>query len=334
MKMNILKRIGGTLMLPVIVFVIMMILCYSNGKMYFGTWMMWKTLIVDIAVSVTCALGIGLQFKSGRFDFSGGAIMLVAGILAGNIARDNGNNVVIMVVLAMVICIILSLLVAVLYVYGRLPIIIATIGMAMLYEAVTCLLYGGSGVNLVPNMSLRIFATFPYVLIPLILAIAIYGFYSYFTTTGKQAVLLANNQQSAVNIGINENKNVIISYLFSGILFGLATIIWVTKDIHKASFSSLSTVGELFTNILPVFIGLMLVNFCGDTIGTIMGSITLCLLNYGLKAVFSNETGAAIATVVTGIFILVLNVVSAQGMNWINMLKKAFHRREPADSQG
>jgi len=325
--MNILKRIGGTLMLPVLVFVVMLILCYSNGKMYFGTWMMWKTLIVDIAVSVTCALGIGLQFKNGRFDFSGGAIMLVAGILAGNIARDAGNNILIMVVLAMVICIVLSLAVAFLYVYGRLPIIIATIGMAMLYEAITCLMYGGAGVNLVPNMTLRFFATFPGVLIPLILAIAIYAFYSYFTTTGKQGMLLANNQQSAVNIGINENKNVIISYLFSGILFGLATIIWLTKDIHKASFSSLSTVGELFTNILPVFIGLMLMNFCGDTIGTIMGSITLCLLNYGLKAVFSNETGAAIATVVTGIFILVLNVISAQGMNWINMLKKAFHRR-------
>ena len=95
--MNILKRIGGTLMLPAAVFVVMMILCYSHGKMYFGTWMMWKTLIVDIAVSVTCALGIGLQFKCGRFDFSGGAIMLVAGILAGNIARDNGNNVVLMI---------------------------------------------------------------------------------------------------------------------------------------------------------------------------------------------------------------------------------------------
>ena len=319
--MNILKRIGGTLMLPAAVFVVMMILCYSHGKMYFGTWMMWKTLIVDIAVSVTCALGIGLQFKCGRFDFSGGAIMLVAGILAGNIARDNGNNVVLMIALAMGICIGLSLLVSFLYVYGRLPIIIATIGMAMLYEAITCLLYGGAGVNLVPNMTLRIFATFPYVLIPMILAIAIYAFYSYFTTTGKQAVLLSNNQQSAVNIGINENKNVIISYLFSGILFGLATIIWLTKDIHKASFSSLSTVGELFTNILPVFIGLMLMNFCGDTIGTLMGSLTLCLLNYGLKAVFSNETGSAIATVVTGIFILVLNVISAQGMNWINMLK-------------
>ncbi|MCF0228284.1 MAG: hypothetical protein HUJ76_01150 [Parasporobacterium sp.] len=326
--MKIVKRIAGTLMLPVGMYIIMMILCFANGKMFFGSLAMWKTLSVDIAVSITCALGIGLQFKSGRFDFSGGAIMLVAGIIAGNVAKGAGNNLLLMVVLCMVCCLILSLAVALLYVYGRLPIIIATIGMAMLYEAITCLLYNGTGINLVSNMTLRSISTFPVVLIPLALGIGIYAFYSYATTTGKQAVLLSNNQQSAVNIGINENKNIIISYIYSGLIFGIATVIWLPKAMHGASFTSLATVGELFSNILPVFIGLMLVNFCGDTIGTIMGSITLCLLNYGLKAVLSNETGAAVATVVTGIFILALNVVSAQGMNWINMIKQSFRRKE------
>lgn len=321
---NILKKIGGTFMLPVGMFFAMMILCYSNGKMYYGTWLMWQTLMVDIAVSVTCALGIGLQFKNGRFDFSGGAIMLIAGIVAGNQAKSHGNNMALMLVLCMVICIVLSMLVAVLYVYGRLPIIIATIGMALLYEAVTCLLYGGTGINLVSNMSLRKFSTFPYVLIPLGLAILVYMLYSYFTVTGKESVLLANNQQAAVNIGIDEKKNVLVSYFYSGILFGLATVIWVAKDMHGASFSSLTTVGELFSNILPVFIGLMLVNFCGDTIGIIMGSVTLCLLSYALKAVFANDMGTAISTIITGIFILLLNVVSAQGMNWVHGIKKVF----------
>lgn len=321
---TVLKRVGGTLMLPAGMFFAMMILCYSNGKMYYGTWLMWQTLMVDIAVSVTCALGIGLQFKNGRFDFSGGAIMLIAGIVAGNQAKNHGNNMTLLLALCMGICIVLSMLVAVLYVYGRLPIIIATIGMALLYEAVTCLLYGGTGINLVSNMSLRKFSTFPYVLIPLGLAVLVYTLYSYFTVTGKESVLLANNQQAAVNIGINEKKNVLISYFYSGILFGLATIIWVAKDMHGASFSSLTTVGELFSNILPVFIGLMLVNFCGDTIGIIMGSVTLCLLSYALKAVFANDMGSAISTIITGIFILLLNVVSAQGMNWIRGIKKAF----------
>lgn len=319
---NGLKRVVGTFMLPVGMFLAMMVLCYSNGKMYYGTWLMWQTLMVDIAVSVTCALGIGLQFKNGRFDFSGGAIMLVAGIIAGNEARDHDNNIGLMLVLCMVICIALSMIVALLYVYGRLPIIIATIGMALLYEAVTCLIYGGTGINLVSNMTLRRFSTFPYVMIPLVLAILVYMFYSHFSVSGKQGALLANNQQSAVHIGIDERKNVLMSYLFSGILFGLATMIWVAKDIHGASFSSLTTVGELFNNILPVFIGLMLAGFCGDTIGTIMGSVTLCLLSYALKAVFSNEMGTALSTIITGVFILLLNVVSAQGANWIHAIQR------------
>ncbi len=318
---NIIKRIAGTLMLPVAMYIVMMILCYANGKTYFGTWAMWKTLIVDIAVAVTCAMGIGLQFKCGRFDFSGGAIMLLSVILAGTWVKNFNNNSIVFFVMCLVLCTAFSVLVGVLYVYGRLPIVIATIGMAMLYEALTALFNNGAGVSLVAIMSLKTFSTFPVVLIPLIISIAVYAFYTYGTTTGKKAVILANNQQAGVNIGINEKSNVIISYVFSGIIFGMATVIYASTDMRSASFSSLSTVSELFSNILPVFIGLMLAGFCGDTIGTIMGSITLCLMSYGLKAVFSAEMGTAITTVITGVFILVINVVSAQGSSWIAAIK-------------
>lgn len=320
-------KIGGTLMLPVGMFFAMMILCYTNGKMYYGTWRMWQTLSVDIAVSISCALGIGLQFKNGRFDFSGGAIMLIAGIIGGNVARYNGNNIVLMVILCMVVCVVLSVLVALLYVYGRLPIVIATIGMALLYESITCLIYGGTGVNIVSYMTLRKFSTFPYAMIPLGCAIFVYAFYNYKTTAGKQGALLANNQQVSVNIGINEKKNTIISYFVSGLLFGFATIIWLAKGIRPASFSSMTTVGELFSNILPVFIGLMLAGFCGDTIGIIMGSITLCLLSYAMNIVFTAGMGSAITTILTGLFILLLNVVSAQGMNWIRAIGKILKKQ-------
>ncbi len=310
---SILSRIVGTLALPVLMYVIMMILCFSNGKMYFGTLQMWQTLIVNIALSVTCAMGIGLQFKCGRFDFSGGAIMLLSAIIAGNIARDQGNNIVLLFLLSFLLCIGFSLLVALFYVFGRVPIVISTIGMALLYEALTCLIYGGRGVNLVSNMTLRIFSTYPAVLLPLIIAIVVYVFYSYFTVSGKQAALLAGNQQAAINIGINERKNVLISYLFSGIIFGAGTLVYLANGIHGASFNSMSTVGELFSNILPVFIGLIVAPFCGDAIGILVGSVTLCLMSYGLTAVFTNEMGASISIICTGVFVLLINVFSAQG---------------------
>lgn len=248
--------------------------------------------------------------------------MLVTGIIAANVARNNGNDIYLFAAICLVIAILLSVCVALFYVYGRLPIIIATIGMALLFESITTLIYKGSGINLVANMSLNKFSAYPLVLIPLIGAIVIYALFSYFTASGKQAQLLAHNQQSAVNIGINERRNVIISYIYSGAIFGFATMIYSSTGLHKAAFASLSTVGSLFTNILPVFIGLMLIAFCGDMIGIIVGAITLCVMSYGLNIIFSAEMGGAISTIITAIFIFVINVISGQGSNWVQKFKK------------
>lgn len=328
--MNIVKRIVGALILPVAMFVIMFIACHAAGKTYFGTWIMWRTLIPNIAVSMTCAMGIGLQFKNGRMDFSGGAIMLLAAIIAGNLAQQNGNSPVIFAVLCIVVCVALSLITAIMYVYGRLPIIISTIGIALLYESITPLIFGGSGLNLTATTSLSAFSRFPLAAFPMAGAFVVYAIYSYLTVTGKQSRLLANNQSAAVNIGINEGKNVIIAYLFSGLIFGFATMIYASSGILRASYSSLSTVGSLFSNILPVFIGLMLAGFCGDTIGTLLGSITLSLMSFGLQAIFSAEMGSAITLVFTGVFVLVINTVSSQGGVWIAAIKKGLSRPKAA----
>ena len=320
---NILKRIGGTLMLPVAMYLIVMVLCYSNGKAKVFD-RMWIPIIPNIAVSIGCAMGIGLQFKNGRFDFSGGAIMLLSAIIAGHMAIKAGNNMFLMCLLCVVCCVALSLIVGLFYVKARVPIIITTIGFTLLYESITCLIFGGTGINIITNMTLNKVARYPTVLLPLAAVILLYAVYSYLTTSGRQSKLLANNQQAAAHIGINENKNVIISYIFSGLIFGFATIIWIAKAKHDAAYSSMATVGELFSNILPVFIGLMVAGFCGDTIGTIVGSITLCLLSYGLTAVFSNNLGTAISNICMGIFILLINVVSAQGRNMLKAIGKVF----------
>lgn len=316
------KKIAGTLMLPVIMYLIVMVACLANGKTYFGSWAMWKSLMVNIAVSVTCAMGIGLQFKCGRFDFSGGAIMLLAAILAGNTAKSMGNSPIVFAALCLVLCVAFSLLVGLVYIYGRLPIVIATIGMALLYESVTCLVFRGAGINLVSNTTLKAFSSYPLVLVPTVCAIAVYYFFGNVTVSGRQSVLLSMNQQAAVNIGVNENKNVLVSYLFSGLIFGFATMIYASTGLHDASYSSLTTVGELFSNILPVFIGLMLGSFCNDTIGTLMGSITLCLMSFGLTTVISSEMGNSISMILTGVFVLVINVASGQGAKIIAMLKR------------
>ena len=325
-KMSIIRRVVGTLLLPGLMFVIMMVFSYSNGKMYYGTWNMWRPLMTNIAVATTMALGIGLQFNNGRFDFSGGAVMLLAAIISGNVAAKAGSNLILYAVLCVVLTTLLSILVSLLYVYGRLPVAITTITMALIFEAVTPLVFNGAGVNLIANLELKKLTVYPGVLIPLILSILVYSFYKNYTLTGKQSLLLARNQNAAVDIGINEKKNVIISYVYSGVLFGLATIIWTPQTIKAASFTSLSTVGALFTNILPVFIGLALSKYCGEAIGTVMGAVTLSLMTYGLQAVFSNEMGAAVSMALTGIFVFIFNIITtpygSRISEWYNAWKR------------
>ena len=327
--LNILKRVGGTVMLPVIMFVVMKLLCGANGKPFLANWKMWMVIIPNVAVTVACAMGIGLQFKNGRFDFSGGSIMLLSAITAGSIARDSGtNSPILFCVIAVGMCVLLSVVVSLVYVYGRLPIMIATIGMALVYESITPLVFGGGGVNLISVSFVKQLSTFPLVLIPFACAVAVYAVYNYLAATGKQSLLLAKNQQASVNIGINENKNVILSYVYSGLIFGFATIIWASLGKRDASFSSLSTVGELFSNILPIFVGLYIGAFCCDTIGIIMGSLAIVMMKTGLTTVFKAELGGAISTAMMGLFVFLVNLVAGQSKNIKKLFSKLFVTHE------
>lgn len=312
----------GALILPVVMYVAMMILCYSNDKMYFGTMVMWRSLISTIAASATCAYGIGLQFKSGRLDFSAGAVMLLGAIVAGNAAQQYDNNLLVFAVLCVVMCILLNIGVALVYIYGRLPIIIVSLGMALVYESITAVTFGGRGVNLTANAELKQFSAFPLALIPLIASIVIYAAFSYVSVTGRQSQVLANNQQAGVNIGINEKRNILVSYIYSGAILGFATMIYASSGIINASFSSLSSIGGMFSNLLPVFIGLILARFCGDTVGIMLGVITMSLMDFALKAVLKAELGSAVTTIMTGVFLLLINVADAKGPVFVIWLKR------------
>lgn len=316
------KNVVGALALPVIMYLIMAVLCYSNGKMYFGTPVMWRSLIGTIAASATCAYGIGLQFKSGRLDFSAGAVMLLSAIISGNVAQQFGNNLLIFAVLCVVLCVVMNVGVALVYIYGRLPIIIVSLGMALVYESITAVAYDGRGVNLTANSVLKQFSAFPLALIPLVASILIYAFFSYLSVTGRQSQVLANNQQAGVNIGINEKRNILISYIYSGAILGFATMIYASTGIISASFSSLSSIGGMFSNLLPVFIGLILSRFCGDTIGILLGVLSMSLMNFALEAVLTAELGSAVTTIITGIFLLLINVADAKGPVFASWIKE------------
>ena len=125
----------------------------------------------------------------------------------------------------------------------------------------------------------------PLILIPLALGILAYVIYNHFTVAGKQSKLLRENQTAAVNIGINEKKNTVITYVISGFIFGLAGVLYAAQNTIYKVTTPLETAGTLFSNIVPSLVGLFLARYIDDSLGTFIGALTITLLYYGLDVI-------------------------------------------------
>lgn len=312
---TILKKILLSVIFPLLMFTVMLIItasnekCYVNGKLIFLSTDLVKQVILNSCMTVCVALAIWLQLKNGRFDFSGGASMILTAIVAGNIGVITGNPWVALGV-AIVLGIILNCFTAFVYTVGKIPIIICTIGMTLLYESLTYLVFGGQGIRVFYSQrNTSIFGRIPSVFLPTALAITVFVIFSYFTAAGRKGKILSNNQKSGVNIGINENKNVLITYIFSGIIIGLAAIVYVSQN-EVTPQSGLATSGIMFSYIVPVFMGTFIGLASCDVMGIAIAAIGMEIMNYGLNCL--NLGAGGWQQIIMGVFVLGFYAFSAQ----------------------
>lgn len=329
--MKIVKKVGLTLLFPALMFAAMLLITYLNPKCHVnGNFIFLGSDLLRYVVRYTClstcvALAIWLQLKNGRFDFSGGSTMVLTSIIAGTIGR-NANSPLLAMILAVGISVLLSSITACVYIVGRFPIIITTIGMTLLYESLTYLVCGGGGISVFyQKAELSVFGRIPMIFIPTVLAILVYILFDRFTVAGRKGKILANNQSAGVNIGIDERKNVFVTYVFTGIIIGFASIIYVSQN-NVTPQSGLSTANVMFAYIVPVFMGMFIgMASKSDVIGILMASIALAIMNYGLNCM--NLGAGGWQQIIFGIFVMCFYTLSGQ----LGNIQKFFSKRKAAN---
>ncbi len=287
---NISKKFAAVFVLPLLIYLILMFISLRNPSNVYNIFSgaTIKSILVEASYVTIVALGIGFQLKYGRFDFAGGAIIVVSAVVGGLLAdKMIGVGAATGWPLLMVTCILvavaLSVINASVYVWLKIPISVCSLALAFLFEAIPGLLLGTKpGPEIQFATGYNVLGKTYLVLLPLAIAVIIYIVYDKFTVVGRHSRLLANNQLSAVNIGINEKKNTIYAYIVSGILFGLAGAIYATKNRLAPVEAPLATTGTLFANIIPSLVGLFLSRWIDDSAGSFIGAITIQILYYGL----------------------------------------------------
>ena len=323
--MKLTKRIFLTLLFPVLMFLAMWAItaanpaCYVNGKFIFLGFDLVRFVILNACQSICVALAIWMQLKNGRFDFSNGAAMILTAIIAGNVGLKD-----------------------------RQPLDHHAGGRPLWHRP---LRHHGRGLYAGPSprrhrhhrrdAAVRV-ADLPHLrrrryqqllperhalhlrpparrLLPTLLAMGIFLFYSNYTVTGRKGKILANNQAAGVNIGIWEEANVSQTAMFTGAIVGLAATIYVSQN-QVLPQSGLSTAGIMFSYIVPVYMGMFIGLASNDVIGISIAAIGMAIFNYGLNCM--NLGGGGWQQIIMGVFVMCFYTFSAQ----LNNIKKVFRR--------
>ena len=324
------QKIIGTLAIPVIVAAILLLLCAANGKSMIANRTSFNYFMLYAAIVMITTMALSINLNSGRFDFSLGAMAVLASVLSSKITYallgGGAGSAVLMLCLNIVIGGLLGLCSGALYVTLRIPPIITSLGVTLIYEGITFTVTGGKYVmNEVRSASMTAFSGnwyWPLIIILVVLALIIYPFDH--TIFGFNYKALQSGQRVAVNTGIHEVPNAVWCYVICGALMGIVGFLNAARssNINGGSLN-FGSIGIMFTAFLPMFIGGYIGRFSNDKLGYLMAAVCMSMLNSTFAA-FSNEISASTQSIINAVLLVVFLIY----LNNEGLLKKILSPRK------
>ncbi len=299
-KGNILEKIIETIALPLVLYIIFAVISMVTANNFLTPEMTAYILKITCTTAVI-SMAISLHLVNGGFDFSAGAIIYLGAIVGGNIAVSNGYSVWTMFGLIILCTFLLGVINGLAYMTLRLPPIVISLAMVMIYEAITQIVFKGGGIKIVTKPQYAVLVKSPTVYIIFIATALVFWFIMKYTTFGFRARALATGQKIAVAMGVKEKKNVLIRYMIFGALLGVAATMYLSNVLTVSAARNLSSTMVMFDGIMPVVVGLTLAAYSNMPIGLFMAVLSMKIINVGF---ISMGTDGTISTIMSGLFLL------------------------------
>ncbi len=320
---RILKNIVMTIAIPVLVYVFFLIVCNLFGSPGFGVGSDLSTILYTTLYTGMIALAMSYNLTCGRFDFSVGSTIVLAAILGGNIVKDNKLGPVALLLIIVVIAAVLGLISGLAYVALKIPPMVVSIGIAMVYEAAGLMFNRAKGIKMIGNSAL-IFSKPPYSILIAGVAVLVLIFLYNFTSFGFQWKMLRSGQKIAVDIGVNEKLNAVICYVIAGVLLGIAAVMYLSKFGTVSPEIGLSSSSFFMSAFLPLFIGGAIEKYSDKNIGVLMGALAQAMITSGFgKLGFSSS----LQTVLNGVIVMAFLVYTS---NSYKLVLRKLHKEKLA----
>lgn len=288
MRVTIKRKMIGVIKiiaLPVIVGIIFQILTKSiAGTNLINNMADMKALLRTLISSFCFALALNCNLTSGRMDLSVGAQMYMGCIFGGNIALSLGFGGMGVLLCSMIVGGLCGLLVGVLFVNLRILPMILGLGMTLVFECFSFASYNQQGLILYGKSGVGILSDIGFILFVAVMILLVMTYLFQFTAYGYKRKAIQGSQKLASEHGINIFTNCIQCYVLAGVLVAVAGVFDTAFKGNLQPVMGMSSNGTVFSNMVPLFLGIVLGNFVGNPVlGILMGSLSIKLMMQGLS---------------------------------------------------
>lgn len=307
---NIGKAIAISAVLPIAVYLLFTLLCAMLGKTGFNTWSNMQVVLRTAIYNGFIAWAFSFNMLNGRFDFSIGSVMVLSTMIGADLAVKLGVGPIGMLVLFVITGLVLGCISGILYVLLKVPSMVCSIGVTMVYEALTFTLTGGNGVILIGRDDLLVFASSPYIYILCVIGLAVVIFLSRCTIFGYNFNALGMGQSVCVSVGIREKRHAILCYVLAGGLMACAGIINFSILGTCQPKTGLSSSSYMMSAFLPMFVGSAIGRFSDRNIGILIGALIQALITSGFTQMGLSST---LQSVLNAVIVLAFLFVETNG---------------------
>ncbi|MDO4478560.1 MAG: ABC transporter permease [Lachnospiraceae bacterium] len=289
----------GALALPVVVYLVFLI-CIPTR---FGNWNCIYTIFLQSIVPTITAYAVALGNIPGMFDFSVGSEQIISGVVGGLMAARFGIPG--MIIGALAAALIVTLITGLLNNVLRIPSLVLTMGIAMVYEIVGSKMAGHYGFVQI-DTEYAIFGKAPNIVIVFLIAVALFYFLFNHTVFGYNLRAVGSNERVALNSGVKVKMTKLKAFLYGGIFIAISAILTLSQSGSVGTQQSLGSVQVIFKPLIAVLLALVFQKFCNLTFGIFIAQFTINTIFIGLIAAGLPDT---FQNVVLGIFLLIVMLV-------------------------
>ena len=250
----------------------------------------FKDILLNISILAIVALAQTMVIITHGIDLSVSSMIGLVAMMVAFVVKENPEmSVLLAVMLGMALGAVLGTFNGLIITFGKVPPIIATLGTLSIYRGLVFFYSQGTWINSfelpknfkllskgnplgLPNM----------VIIAILVAVVVYYFLNY-TRTGRDIYAVGSNPDAAQFAGIRKQRVIFLVYLISGLLCGLAAVLWVSRFESAQTNTALGF--ELQTVAASVVGGVSISGGVGTVTGVLLGALLLGIIQNSLTLI-------------------------------------------------